>query len=205
MNQPNIKRVALLWRTIAILCLALACNAAYAERADRDKPMHLEADKASIDDAKQISTFEGKVQLTQGTLTIRGEKLVVVQDKDGYTHGTATGQLASFRQKREGSGGYVEGYGERIEYDARNETVDFFFQANIKLEQDEVRGEHITYNSKTEIFQVHGSTGTQAETLGKNRVRIIIQPRSKGAGASSAAEPLPIKPAEALPQSGGGQ
>ena len=93
-----------------------------AELADRDKPMHLEANQLSIDDAKQISVFEGKVKLTQGTMIINADKIVVVQDKEGFKHGTATGHPASFRQKRDGLNEYVEGYGERIEYDTKTET-----------------------------------------------------------------------------------
>lgn len=199
MKLPQNKPIISLWIAGTLLGLALACNASYAELADRDKPMHLEANRASIDDKKQISTFEGKVQLSQGTLTITGDKLVVLQGKEGYTRGTATGQPASFRQKREKQDEYVEGYGERIEYDGQNETVDIFGQARLKQGQDEVHGEHITYSSKTEIFQVHGATGLPADTSGKSRVRIIIQPRNKGAAAPPA-ETLPIQPVDTLKQ-----
>ncbi|MBI5659541.1 MAG: lipopolysaccharide transport periplasmic protein LptA [Nitrosomonadales bacterium] len=190
-------------RCAALLCAALACHAAacHAERADRDKPMHLEANRVSIDDANQISTFEGNVQITQGTMTIRGDKIVVTQDKDGFTHSTATGQPANFRQKREGMDEYAEGFGETIKYDARSETVDLFGRARVKREQDEVSGEHITYNSRTEVFQVHGAqadaSGSPAGTQGKGRVRAIIQPKSKSAGTAPA-EPVTITPADTL-------
>jgi len=162
-----------------------------AELADREKPMHLEANQLSMDDAKQINVFEGKVQLTQGTMVINADKIVVVQNKEGFKHGTATGQPASFRQKRDNLDGYVEGYGERIEYDTKTEIIDFFGQARIKQDQDEVRGEHISYNSKTEIFQVNG-------TPNKGRVRAILQPKNKH---PSVGGPLSIKPTTTLTQS----
>jgi lipopolysaccharide export system protein LptA len=181
----------------ALLCLALACGSAHAERADSDKPVHLEADQVSIDDNTQTSTFEGNVHLSQGTMSISGDKIVVVQNQDGFKHGTATGHPASFRQKRDGLDEYVEGYGDRIEYDTRNETVDFYGQARITRGQNEVRGEHITYNAKTEVFQVHSAPGQEAATTAGGRVRAIIQPKSKG---TAPAEPLPIKPAETLVQ-----
>lgn len=173
-----------------LLCMGFICHMSIsqAELADRDKPMHLEASQLSIDDAKQISVFEGKVQLTQGTMIVHADKIVVVQDKEGFKHGTATGQPASFRQKRDNVDGYVEGYGERIEYDTKTAVIDFFGQARMKQDQDEVRGEHITYNSKTEIFQVNG-------TSSKGRVRAIIQPKNK---RSSVGEPLSIKPTATL-------
>jgi len=181
------------------LLLPLWAPACFAERADRDKPVHLEADQLLIDDARQVSTFTGNVKLTQGTMLIRGDKIVVKQDKEGFKHGTAYGNTASFRQKREGLDEYVEGYGERIEYDTRAETVDFYVQARLKRDLDEVRGEHITYSQKTEIFQVNGS-GASPEKTPPKRVSAILQPKPKQDAAQlSAPETLPIKPSETLP------
>ena len=206
MNQQNIKSP--LWRT-TLLCAALACHAqaSYADRADRDKPMHLEANQVRVDDSRQVSIFEGNVQFTQGTMVIRGDKIVVTQGKDGFTHGTATGQPASFRQKREGSDEYAEGYGESIEYDSKNESLDLLGHARMKMGQDEVSGEHITYSSRTEIFQVHGAPGTQTDASGKpvdiqgtGRVRAIIQPKNRNAVTGPATETLSIKPAGTLTQ-----
>jgi len=179
--------------------LLLCVPACFAERADRDKPLHLEADQVLVDDAQQISTFTGNVKLTQGTMVIRGDKIVVVQDKEGFKHGTAYGNTASFRQKREGLDEYVDGYGERIEYDTRAETVDFYVRARLKRELDEVRGEHITYSQKTEIFHVN-SSGVNPENEPPKRVRAILQPKPKqGATPPSAPDTLPIKSSETLP------
>lgn len=192
----------------AVLCTALTCYslASFAERTDRDKPMHLEADRVSIDDANQISTFEGNVKITQGTMIIRGDKIVVTQDSEGFTTGTATGQPASFRQKREGLDEYAEGLGETIKYDSRNETIDLIGNAKIKRDEDEISGDHITYNSKTEVFLVHSAqypdedeTGNLSHTQGKGRVHAIIQPKNKNIKAAPA-EQTATTPSEALPQ-----
>lgn len=193
------------WRA-ALLGAALACLATsgHAEHADRDKPMHLEANRVSIDDANQISTFEGNVQITQGTMIIRGDKIVVTQDKDGFTRSAATGQPASFRQKREGLDEYAEGFGETILYDARSETMDLYGKARVKREQDEISGEHISYNSRSEVFQVRGAQGKQAGAAdsstgeqAKSRVHAIIQPKNKKPTAAPA-EPLSITPSDTL-------
>ena len=45
-----------------------------AEKADRDKPINLEADKVSLDDNQKVSVFEGNVILTQGTTKITAAK-----------------------------------------------------------------------------------------------------------------------------------
>ncbi|TAN78395.1 MAG: lipopolysaccharide transport periplasmic protein LptA [Gallionella sp.] len=184
-------------KLLPLLLLSLCAPPCLAERADRDKPVHLESDQVLIDDARQISTFIGNVQLTQGTMLIRGDKIVVVQDKEGFKHGTAYGNTASFRQKREGMDEYVEGYGERIEYDTRAETVDFYVQARVKRDLDEVRGEHITYSAKTEIFQVDSSGASPGAP--PKRVRAVLQPKPKpGEARQPAPDALRITPSGTL-------
>lgn len=184
MNQRKTRQVMML---CAVLCGY--ADSALAERADRDKPVHLEADEVRIDDARQISIFTGNVQMTQGTLSISGEQVVATQGNQGFEHGTVTGKPAGFRQKREGMDEYVEGFGLRIEYDAISGIMDIYGQAHVKRGQDDVRGEHITYNPRTEIFQVSGAA---AQLPDKGRVRVVIQP--KAASAVPPAEPLSIKP-----------
>jgi lipopolysaccharide export system protein LptA len=194
------------WQSAPILlCAALACHApaSQAEQADRNKPVHLDADQLSIDDAKQVSTFEGNVVLSQGSMSIRGDKGIVKQGKEGFNHGTALGHPAVFRQKREGADEYVEGQAERIEYDTKTETVDFFGQARMKRNEDEVRGDHISYNSRTEIFKARGDEGKNVDTAGKptgatskERVHAVIQPKTQY--EIPAAKPLPLTPEDTL-------
>lgn len=176
----------------AALWLAVA-PAALAEKADRDKPVHLEADRVTIDDARQIAVFEGNVVLTQGTLQIRGNRMEVRQDKEGFKQGTTWGNLAYFRQKREGYDEYIEGWAERIEYDGRTEIMEMFDRALLKRGQDEVRGSYISYNAQTEFFQVTGGPKSAARDGEKGRVRAIIQPKPKENPPPS--PPVTLKPA----------
>jgi len=187
-----------------LVSLLLICWTAhsYAESSDRDKPLHLVSDSMTLDDSKQISTFEGHVELSQGTLLIVADKIVVVEDKQGYQHLTATGVPASFRQRTEGSDEYAEGFGERIEYDTRAEKVDFFKNARVKRGQDEVMGDYITYNSNTEIFEARGKpTATGGKPTGKDRVRAVIQPKNnktKNPNTATKQDGVVIQPSPAL-------
>ena len=185
-------------KLLPALLLLFCAPACLADRADRDKPVHLEADQVLMDDAQHISTFTGNVRFSQGTMLIGGDKIVVVEDAEGFKHGTAYGHTASFRQKREGLDEYVNGYGERIEYDTRAETVDFYGQARVVRNLDDVRGEHITYSQKTDIFQVHSGGAAEASALPK-RVHAVLQPKhAKDAAKSPAPDTLPIKPSATL-------
>ena len=191
MPQPQNKFFLAFLLLPALLLWEPAC---FAERIDREMPIYLEADQVLIDDMQQISTFTGNVRLSQGSLLIRGDKIVVTQDKEGFKHATAYGNTAEFRQKREGSEGYVEGFGERIEYDVQTETLNLHKQARLLRDQDEVHGESITYNAKSEVFQVTGSDSGSEETPPK-RVRAVLQPKPDegAASAPSATEPPDIQ------------
>jgi lipopolysaccharide export system protein LptA len=159
--------------------LALACTGpALAEKADRNKPTQLEADRIVVDDANKVHILEGRVVLTKGTMQLRTERLVVSQDADGFQKSVATGGangLAYFRQRRD-TGEYVEGEAERIEHEDRIDRTDLYNRAWLKNDKDEVRGQFIRYDARSENYTVTNSSGPNAG--GDGRVRAVIQPRS---------------------------
>ncbi len=176
-----------------VAALTLIAGPVLAEKADREKPINLEADRVTVDDVKQISTFEGKVVLTQGTLIIRGDRMEVRQDNQGFKEGVTWGNLAYFRQKRDGYDEYIEGWAERIEYDSRADKMQMFNRASMKKGTDEVRGNYISYDAKTEFFQVIGGGAKAAAAENSDgRVRAVIQPKPKDKPAAQ--PPVPLKP-----------
>lgn len=171
----------------AAACL-LAGTTALAERADRDKPLTIDADALRHDDQKQITVFTGRVTANKGTIAMRGARLEVRQDAAGNQFGILTaepGQRAFFRQKREGLDEYIEGEAEQVEYDSTTDTARLMRKAELRRYQgttvaDEVFGTLIVYNGTTEVFTVDGQPGPGG------RVRAILAPRH---AASAAARP----------------
>jgi lipopolysaccharide export system protein LptA len=191
-------------RARALVCAAFACAmnappAVWAERADREKPVNLEADRVELDDAKKEAVFEGNVTLTQGTMMIKADKIIVKQDADGFQYGIAYGKPAQFRQKREGFDDFIEGFSERLEYDGKADKMQMFTNARIQRGRDELRGDYISYNSITEFFQVIGGGKTVA-TPGnpQGRVRAVIQPKPKTAAQPGAASSVELAPSDTL-------
>ncbi len=188
-----------------MLALAVAASPALAERADREKPITLEANRISVDDVKKVQVYEGNVVLSQGTLVIRSDRIIVTQDADGFQRGVAIGGpggLARFRQKREGKDEFIEGEGERIEHDARSEKTEFFIRAWVRSGLDEVKGNYISYDGLNEKYLV--TSGVSADGKGPakaegGRVRAIIQPKSKSDGEAPKGDPLTLKPSSNLP------
>ncbi len=169
------------------LCLLLSLPA-LAERADRNKPMLLEANRVSIDDAKKIQILEGDVLITKGTMTLKADRVVIKEDPYGFQKGTAFGGkngLARFRQKRDGKEEYVEGEGERIEYNTNSEVVELFHRAWVKSGEDQVRGDYIWYDAVSEKYLVTAGE-TRDPKAPPGRVRVVIQPKGKDSDAKPA-------------------
>ncbi len=176
-------------RFLLLTVLALSWGGAQAERADRDKPMHIESDALRHDDQKQTSTFTGKVTLTKGSIVMRGARLEVRQDAQGNQFGILTaepGALGFFRQKRDGVDEFIEGQAERIEYDSQADSVRLLRKAELRRFRgaklnDEISGNVIVYDNKTDMFSVDGVAGPS----GSGRVRAVLAPRAAASAASS--------------------
>jgi len=98
------------------------------EKADRDKPTQIEANRLSADDTRRMNIFEGNVVLTKGTILVRAERIVVRQDAELsiLTH-RQPGALppAAGPEGRQGRR-WVDGEALRIEIDDRNSKIELF-------------------------------------------------------------------------------
>lgn len=192
--------------TLFVLAWALSLGAG-AQQADRDKPLHYEADTGECDDVKQVCTLVGNVILTKGTMRATGERVQIRKDPAGYQQGVITvpgGQLATFRQKRDGADPkieeYIEGYAERIEYDERADQVRLSTRARVRLlengaPRDELRGNLITYDQRNARYFVEGGKPSADPSSPDGRVRGTIGPRTP---ATVPAAPAQLTPSREL-------
>lgn len=158
------------------LCIGLLASPAHAEKADRDKPVNLEADTVTLDDIRKISVYQGNVILSQGTLMLRADRVQVTQSAGGLDKVVATGRPVSFRQKLDGREEFIEGYAGRIEYDGTNSQLELIGEARLRRGGDELRGAQISYNANTEFYKVIGQADAQAPA---GRVRAVIRPKPR--------------------------
>jgi lipopolysaccharide export system protein LptA len=191
------------------LALAGAAAPALAERTDRTKPMNVEADSLRYDDVNQTSVFTGRVVITKGSIVIRGAKVTVKQDAEGYQHGVVSsepGKQAYFRQKRDGVDEYIEGEADTIEYDGRGDKIRFVGRAEMRrlrgtAVQDETSGALITYDNSSDQFAVEGGSAGGGATPANpgGRVRATLAPRSSAAGHAAAPASAPAARLRATP------
>jgi len=191
-----------LFGSLALLVALAAASPARAERADRFKPLNVEADQPGhIDLLNQHVVFNGNVVVTKGTMTIRAARIEVRETPDGYHSAVAFGAAnrpATFRQKRDGVDEHIEGEAERLEYDGKTDTIRFVTNAAVRRLRgsgvaDEIAGNIVSYDSITEVFSVSGGA---ASTPGNpsGRVRAVLTPREGSAAAAEAAAQAASQP-----------
>jgi lipopolysaccharide export system protein LptA len=177
---------------LALAC-AFALAPAHAEKADRLKEMNIVSDRGGkLDQQNRFAEVEGNVVITKGTILMHADRVQVRQSAAGYDTAIAFGasaRPATFRQKRDGADEYIEGEADRLEYDARTDTVKFVNNAVVRRLRgatvtDEISGNLITYDCTSQVSSVTGgATPTPANPTG--RVRVTLTPRE---GTEAAAE-----------------
>src|SRR5436190_3513421 len=181
--------------TLVFAGLAVIGSPVHAEKADRFKPLNVEADlPGKIDLLNQYVVFNGNVVVTKGTMTIRANRIEVRESPDGYHTAIAFGspsQHATFRQKRDAPDEYIAGDAERLEYDGKSDVIRFVNNASVRRlrgseTSDEISGNLVTYDSGTEVFNVTGGAPATASNPG-GRVRAVLTPKEGSAAAAEAA------------------
>ena len=206
--------------TLALMLAALGAFAAppaLAEKTDRNQPMNIEADQLRHDELQQTSVFTGKVVVTKGSIVLRGARLEVHQDAQGYQSGTVTGvagKRAFFRQKRDTAPGapeeFIEGEANTIEYSGKADNVRFTTEAELRRFRggalsDRITGDVIVYNNLTDVFTVDGRATGNKPGQGDGRVRAVLAPREATPAPSPASSPNgapeaspPLRPSDRL-------
>lgn len=181
-----------LLRGLILGAALLGTMPAFAEKADRQQPMVVEADKpGTVDMQRKVVVFNGNVAIVQGTMRITADRVEVRELGDGKRLAIATGSKAAqatFRQKRDGVDETIEAAADRIEHDGATDILRFVGQATVRrmrgtVKADEISGQTITWNNTTELFRVEGGAVTADNPSG--RVRAILSPTpAVGGGAS---------------------
>ncbi|MFM2084058.1 MAG: lipopolysaccharide transport periplasmic protein LptA [Pseudomonadota bacterium] len=187
MNLLSFNQAGLMKAICGVACgLALVASspAVLAEKADKDKPINLEADSAQYDDVKQVMVAEGRVLVTKGTLVLRATKVEQREDPEGNQFMVATAKPAErvfFRQKREALDEFMEGEAERIDYDGKADVMRLSGKAVLRrlrgaILADESMGNLIVFNNTTETMNINGSPASASAP--PQRVRMMLSPKA---------------------------
>lgn len=161
------------------LLLTLTSPLLHALPDDQDQPIHITADTASINDKTGITTYKGKVVITQGSLLIEADYVDMYRGDSGVDKLIAKGAPAHFRQQPEVNGPFSDAWGLHMVYMVNNQKLTITQQAKVVQEKDTFTGEKIVYDLDRSIVNAFGTNkGDPGES--KGRVNMVIQPKKKG-------------------------
>jgi lipopolysaccharide export system protein LptA len=189
-------------RIRAMLCLALAgiffSSLAVALDSDKNAPIAIDSDNTSIDFRTGKRVLTGNVEVTQGTLNIKADKIVLTYKGNELDTATATGKPVKFKQLPEGHKEMVYGESITLKLEQAKNLITLKKKAKITQGSNVITGKVIYYNMKTSKMTIKGqysgkkkkvSAAKQSETGKKaapsaattsssGRTRIVIQPGS---------------------------
>lgn len=153
-----------------LLCLSLP---AVALDSDREQPIHLESDKASIDELQGVNIFTGNVHLRQGTMNLRGSRMTVYVADGSIDRAEIDGNPATFVQRPEGKDQDMHASALRMEYYAADERIILLGEARVwDAEGNDFRSDRIVYHVGNNTVNAGGGGQTGG------RVHITLPPRS---------------------------
>ncbi len=117
-------------------------------------------------------TISGDVRITAEGGSLNSDKAVVSFRNKVISAATITGAPAQFQQQRE-DGTTARGHANTIDYETASGTVSFKTNAKLTYGRNEITGQQLVYNIRTQSVQGQVKPGTAS---GNDRVRIVIQP-----------------------------
>ena len=185
---------------LTILLSAIGCvaslSSAHAQNKTAQAPAEqpntqILSDTLHFDDIKRESTFTGNVVMTRGLMTMNADTLILKEEADGSQFGTGTvqpGKRVFIRQERPENFEVLEGVGQRVEYNGRDEIFDLIGQAIVTRficgqQFDTVSGEKVRYSQKTDTYEAF--SGPNSSNAG-GRVRSVAMPRARAEAAVAA-------------------
>ena len=176
--------------------LLLVCQlplTAWGLDSDREQPITIEADKASLNDKTGYSVYEGNVRLQQGTLLFTGSRMTVQLTDNKLDTIVLTGTPATYVQRPQGKETDQHAEAGRIEYYAIKERVVLLDKARIwESGEDEFRSDRIVYNMKSDTVDAGGGGES-------GRVHITLQPRDKEKNKNNSNNGTPDKQTDTPP------
>ncbi|VAW83412.1 hypothetical protein MNBD_GAMMA14-1582 [hydrothermal vent metagenome] len=157
---------------LALLIALTLPSLSHALSTDSDQPMMIEADRVELDDAKGVSVYSGNVKVTQGTLMLTGDRMVVYNKGSDIEKVLMNGSPATYKQRPDGKEHDVHARSKRMEYFTDPEHIILLEQAEVNQAGDVLRSERIVYD----VVKDQVNAGTDQPN---DRVIITIQPKPK--------------------------
>jgi len=162
------------YRTLASLITLLTLSAAispaaWALKTDRNQTINIQADKAVSNEKTGVTTYEGTVQIDQGSLRILADRVTIERQDNKVKLIVAKGKPARFQQRPAADKNMVIAEGFTINYLVAKDRITLKRNALLEQEGTTMTGESIDYDIAQSVVKAgDGNTGSQG------RVQIVI-------------------------------
>ena len=136
---------------------------------DSAQPIDIEADNATYDERKGETVYIGNVKATQGSLEVRGERMVVYDKKGKPDRIVVTGSPTRLKQIPDANKDEIRGTAQRSEYFPATGILVLYEQALVWQGQNSTASDRIEYDIKNGLFKA-GNAGS-----GQQRVHVRLQ------------------------------
>ncbi len=149
---------------------------AIAKTSDKEAPINIEADRLEMREKENISIYSGNVEITRGSMKIKGDTIIITY-KDGVLYRIeANGQPATFFQLNDLDEA-ISAESFYIDYNEKANKLELKEKARLLKNKNDFSSEHIIYNTLDDIVRA-GKHNAPADTAAP-RVKIIIYPQAK--------------------------
>jgi len=159
-----------------LIFLSIFSSAILASTDDTQQPIHIEADRAEIDEPRGVMTYTGHVVLSQGFIEVRADTLVVYSKNGELDRISAQGQPVHYRQQRINEE-TIRGISQRMEYSADDKQVLLLGQAEFWQGANRFSGNRIQYDPGAERVIASAGEGTLNNNEKAPRVSVTFQPK----------------------------
>ena len=188
MDNKLLKNLFLLLFLNTFTFAAVANTASPSSLPDDEQPVHISADALDIQDQTGTSLYTGNVEITQGSLTLNGERIIIKHPGGIIQSLDAFGQQARFKRFDPEEQSWVYGRADQILYNAQQKTLLLIGNAQVKqADKHLITGPKLNYDIQNKTLKAQ-STANQSE-----RISVTLMPADKPIDPEKAAhkEPTP--------------
>jgi lipopolysaccharide export system protein LptA len=161
----TIQNIALLLITVAFFN-----SSALALSDDSSKPINIQADSAEINDATGVSTYRGNVKITQGSMILTGDTVILETANKKVKKITSEGKLSTFKQTTD-DGRKIDAEAEKMVYSITGNEIVLTKNAKLTEAGNTFASGKITFYTDKEIVSAGSSSG-------EDRVNITVFPET---------------------------
>lgn len=157
-------------KIIVFLLLFATALPSLALPTDPKQPIQVTAERASIDDAKGVTVYQGNVVVTQGSTTIYADTVTLEYDAEHNVKVVhAKGKPARFERLPGHRQSKVRAAALRMEYHHQRDVIHLRDNARIHQGKDTFTGDKIRYDMKRDLITADG------------KISVTIQPKANDA------------------------